>query len=159
LLRSSLSIVSALALTRKSLPCLPQRVIPLVLRQHPLKGQRPQFIQPPAALTFGQIGSAAFSPDSRRVAYALARGEASNEQGWLVVSDGVSGGSRLIGQSQPQAYFSVLGWLDSGTILVQSLSTAGPVQTGAIWLARADGGGLTKLADGTFMALLPGSPQ
>lgn len=124
-----------------------------------LKGQQPQFIQPPAALRYGQIGSAAFSPDSRRVAYALARGEASNEQGWLVVSDGVSGGSRVIGQSQPQTYFSVLGWLDAGTILVQSLSTAGPVQTGAIWLARADGGGLTKLADGTFLALLTGSTQ
>ncbi len=125
-----------------------------------VNGNQPaRFIQPPAGLAFGQIGSAAFDPAGTRVAYALARGDAANEQGWLLVSEGLSGASRVIGQSQPQTYFSVLGWLDAESVLVQSLSTAAPTQTGAVWLARADGRGMTKLADGTFLALLPSTPR
>jgi hypothetical protein len=44
-------------------------------------------IQPPAEATgFSLVGSAPFSPDLTRVAFALAKRDPSNEQGWAAIS-------------------------------------------------------------------------
>src|SRR5512139_2915711 len=68
-------------------------------------------IQPPAEVTgFNLVGSARFSPDLTRVAFALAKRDPQNEQGWVAISDGLSGGSKLIVTGQPGEYFTIVGW-------------------------------------------------
>ncbi len=113
-------------------------------------------IQPPAEVTdFGQMGSARFSPDGSRLAFALARGDPSDEQGWVAVSDGTSGGSKLILTSQAGTSYSVIGWLDDQTLLLQSIAIAcSSTCTNMIWTVGIDGSNLTKVADGTFLAVL-----
>src|SRR5205807_9061247 len=92
-------------------------------------------INPPANVSgVGLVGGARFSPDSARVAYGLARHEPGNEQGWVALSDGLSGKSTLIATSPAQDYFSVAAWLDAGTLILQSNGTAP-----GVWLARTDG--------------------
>jgi hypothetical protein len=59
-------------------------------------------LQPPAgAAGFGVLGSARFSPDGARVAYALAKGDATAEQGWVAVSAKLSGASQLCSPVSP----------------------------------------------------------
>lgn len=115
-------------------------------------------IQPPADVGgFGQIGSARFSPDASRVAFALARGDSSNEQGWVAVSDGLSGGSHVIAASEPGRYFTVVAWLNPSVLLLQSGTLfCAPTCTSELWRVNVDGSGLTKVADGAFVTLVGG---
>ncbi len=117
----------------------------------------PRSIQPPAGTQFQQIGSATFNPDSTRVAFAVARGDPNNEQGWVFVSDGLGGSAKQIAQSAAKDWYSVVGWPDANTIVLQSNSFAAPAGTAAVWVVRPDGSGLTKLADGAFLAVLGGT--
>lgn len=113
-------------------------------------------IQPPAEVTdFGQVGSARFSPEGSRLAFALAKGDPTDEQGWVAVSDGASGGSKLILTSQAGSYYTVLGWLDDQTLLLQFNAVAcGGTCANQIWTVGIDGSNLTKVADGTFLTIL-----
>jgi len=113
-------------------------------------------IQPPAdASGFSLVGSARFSPDLTRVAFALAKRDPENEQGWVAVSDGLSGGSKLIVTGQPGEYFTVAGWLNADTLLLQSNSlTCNPPCTGSLWTVKVDGSGLTHITDGTFLGMM-----
>ena len=77
-------------------------------------------IQPPAAAAGARLlGSARFSPDGKRLAFALAVGDPNAEKGWVAVSDGTGGASRLILTGQPGLIYTVIGWLDDQTVLVQ----------------------------------------
>ena len=115
-----------------------------------------QLITPPTSIDFLQLGSATFSPDSTRVAFAVARGNPENEKGWVLVSDGLSGTAKVVAQSADKEWYGVEAWPDANTILIQS-SALGPNQTGAVYMVHADGSNLTKLADGTFLTLLAGT--
>jgi hypothetical protein len=109
-------------------------------------------LSPPAGLTEANFtGSARFSPDGTRVAYALARGEPENEQGWAAVSEGLSGGSHLIATGAPGGYFTVVGWLDANTVVLQFWGMTSPDVVASVWLARADGTDVKHLADGSFL--------
>ena len=104
-------------------------------------------INPPANVPqFGAMGGARFSPDGSRLAFALARHDPSNEQGWVAVSDGTGGTSKLIATSPANDYFWVAAWQDSDTIILQS---GMPPQ--GVWSVRADGTQLKRLADGIFL--------
>jgi WD40-like Beta Propeller Repeat len=107
-------------------------------------------ITPPSDIPqFGVVGGARFSPDGSRLAYALARHDPSNEQGWVAVSEGTRGTSRLIATSPAKDYFWVAAWLDSDTIVLQSgMSPQG------VWTVRADGSHLKRLADGIFLGIV-----
>lgn len=107
-------------------------------------------INPPSnAPQFGLVGGARFSPDSSRLAYALARHDSNNEQGWVALSDGMNGTSSLIATSPAKDYFWVAAWLDSDTIVLQSgLSPQG------VWTVRADGSHLKRLAGGIFLGIV-----
>ena len=113
-------------------------------------------IQPPTDVTgFAAIGSARFNPDLTRVAFALARRDPSDELGWVAVSDSLSGDSKLIVTDQPGEYFSVAGWLNADTLLLQSNQMAcNPTCTDSLWTVKSDGSQLTKVTDGTFLTIV-----
>ncbi len=113
-------------------------------------------IQPPADVTdFNFVGSARFNPDLTRVAYALAKGDPNAEQGWVAVSDSLSGPSKLIVTGKPGEYFTVVGWLNVDTLLLQSNRLmCNPTCTSSLWAVKVDGSGLTHIADGTFLGMM-----
>jgi hypothetical protein len=110
-------------------------------------------IAPPANVSqFGSVGGARFSPDSTRLAYALARQDPNNEQGWIALADVARGTSTLIGTSPAKDYFSVASWLDSNTLVLQSNG-----QTPGLWTVGTDGTNLKRLGDGIFVGLVKGA--
>jgi hypothetical protein len=114
-------------------------------------------ILPPADLTgFRIVGSARFNPDGSRLAYALAKSDQESEQGWVAVSDGTNGGSKLILTSQVGTYYTIAGWLDDRTLLVQStnLLDCTPYCTSELWTVTSDGTDLQKVADGSLLAVI-----
>ena len=115
-------------------------------------------IQPPADLTgYKFAGSARFSPDGSRLAFALAKGDQEAEQGWVAVSDGTSGGSKMILASQAGSYYTVAGWLDDQTLLVQSTNPldCSPYCKSVLWTLRADGTEAQPAAEGSFLTAVP----
>ena len=123
---------------------------------HDLSSGQTTTIQPPADVTgFKLVGSARFNPDLTRVAYALAKSNSDAEQGWVAVSDSLSGGSKLIVTGKRGRYFTVAGWLNADTLLLQSNRlTCNPTCTSSLWTVKVDGSGMTHIADGTFLTLL-----
>jgi hypothetical protein len=121
-----------------------------------LGGTFPMRISPPVgAAGFRVAGSARFDPSASRVAYALAVGDPNNEQGWVAVSDDLSGPSQLVLASNRGEYLTVIGWLNVDMLLVQSNSAqCKPVCTSSVWTVGLDGSGLTKVADGAFLAVV-----
>jgi len=115
-------------------------------------------ITPPAeAEGFDLLGTAHLSPEGGRVAFALARGDPENEQGAIAVSDGLSGAARLVLTSDPGSYYTLAGWLDDSTLLLQQQTVVcADVCPPSLWTVGVDGSSLTKLADGTFVAFAPG---
>ncbi len=114
-------------------------------------------ITPPAEATgWAALGTARFSPDNSRVAFALAKRDPENEQGWVAVSDGLEGGSKVILTSEPGSYYSVVGWLNADTLLVQltPITTCSTECALSLWTVKADGSNLTKFADGGFIAVV-----
>jgi tricorn protease-like protein len=125
---------------------------------HDLSSGQTTTIQPPADVSgFQVMGSARFNPEATRVAYALAKRNPDAEQGWVAVSDGLSGASKLIATSKPGEYFTVVAWVNPGTLLLQSNAVqCNPACTSAVWTVGIDGSGLTKITDGTFLTLVNG---
>jgi hypothetical protein len=113
-------------------------------------------IQPPSdAAGFRLLGSARFDANATRVAFALAKGDPSGEQGWVAVSDSLSGASKLIATSQPGEYFTVVGWLNGNTLLIQSNALlCNPTCISALWTLSTDGNNLTQITQGTFLAIV-----
>jgi hypothetical protein len=112
-------------------------------------------IQPPTDLTgYRFVGSARFSPNGSRVAYALGKGDQNDEQGWVAVSEGLNGGSKLILTSQAGSYYTVAGWLDDQTLLVQTTTPldCSPYCKSELWTIKVDGSEAQKVADGSFLA-------
>ncbi len=115
-------------------------------------------ILPPAEIKDKSLlGSAHFSPDGSRLAFALAMGNPDAEQSWLAVSDGLGAGSKLILTGQTGQSFVVLGWLDDNTLLVQTNTIqCNPDCTNAVWTVSIDGSGLNKVSDGNFVTFIDG---
>jgi hypothetical protein len=100
------------------------------------------------------LGSVRFSPDGSRIAFAVMTGGyglIEETQGYVAVSDSLSGGSHVIATSERGEWFSVADWLGGDRLVLQSYY-AGPDGWPAVWTVEADGSGLAKLADGTFLA-------
>jgi len=123
-----------------------------------LNSSKKTSIQPPADLSgYKIVGSARFSPDGSRLAFALAKGDQQSEQGWVAVSEGTSGGSKLVLTAQTGSYYTVAGWLDDQTLLVESTnpSECSPFCKSELWAVKADGSEAQKVADGSFLAAVP----
>lgn len=120
-----------------------------------LSGGVPTTISPPEEVGQDFItGSARFSPDGDRIAYGLAIPNPDGEQGWVAVSDGLSGGSHIV-VARAGGHYQVATWLNQDTLLVQWI----PVPCGdgcagdSLWTVGVDGTGLTQVAQGTFVTL------
>jgi len=123
---------------------------------HDLSSGQTTTIQPPADVTgFNFVGSARFNPDLTRVAFALAKGDPNAEQGWVAVSDSLSGPSKLVVTGKLGEHFTVAGWLNADTLLLQTHRlTCNPTCTSSLWVVKVDGSGLTHIADGTFLGMM-----
>jgi hypothetical protein len=122
-------------------------------------GGADQTITAPGTVTdFSVAGSARFSPDGKQVAFGLAKGDPSAEQGWLALSDSLSGSSKLITTTEAGHYYSVVAWLNDNTMLLQLNTLAcNPDCLNSLWTIGSDGANLTKVADGTFLTLVGGN--
>ncbi len=111
-------------------------------------------ITAPSEVRGNRVGSARFNANASRVAFAIAHGDPANEQGWVAVSDKLFGDSQLIMSSNPGEFLQVVMWLDAETLLVQSNGVScNPTCTNSLWTVRIDGTQLTKIADGSFVAI------
>ena len=113
-------------------------------------------IQAPAEVTgYRLMGSTRFSPTGDRVAFALAQGDPSNERGWVAIGDRSGGVSKLILAGEAGSYYTVLGWLDDQTVLVQSNSMVCDLTCGnTLWTVGVDGSNPTKVGDGSFLTVM-----
>jgi hypothetical protein len=114
-------------------------------------------ILPPAEVTEARLaGSARFNLDlTGSVAFALAKGDPENEQGWAAVFNPLLGGSILVATSEPGTYYTVVGSLDNNTLLLQQIGVScNPVCPSSLWTVGWDGSNLTKLTDGLFIAFV-----
>jgi len=110
---------------------------------------------PAGASGYGTVGDPRFSPDNSRVAYALAKGDPSAEQGLVALSDGLSGASHVILTGQPGEAEHVLAWLNASTLLLQSDSmSCSTTCPSSLWTIGVDGSNLKKLSDGTYLNLV-----
>ncbi len=112
-------------------------------------------IQAPTDVTgYRLMGSARFSPSGDRVAFALAKGDPNAEQGWLAVGDSTGGTAQLILTSDAGSYYSILGWLDDQTLLVQSNTLGNPNVGSQLFTVAVDGSNPTKVADGSLLTII-----
>jgi hypothetical protein len=113
-------------------------------------------IQAPADVVgYRLMGSARFSPDGSRVAFALAQGDPSNERGWVALGDRSGGSAKLIMVGDPGSSYTVQGWLDDQTLLVQSNSiVCDPTCGNELFTVGVDGSNPTKVADGSFLTII-----
>jgi tricorn protease-like protein len=113
-------------------------------------------LQPPDGLAgFRVLGNARFSPDGHRLAYALAKNNPDEEQGWVAVSEGTQSSSTLILTASAGVYYTVIGWLDEQTLLVQSTPSPGCEGCGnKLWTVNIDGSNLVEVAVGSFLAVI-----
>jgi hypothetical protein len=100
------------------------------------------------------MGSARFSPAGDRVAFALAKSDPNDEQGWVAIGDSTGGTAQLILTSDAGSYYSVLGWLDDQTLLVQSYSIVDPNGVNQVFTVTVDGSVVTKVADGSLLTVI-----
>lgn len=123
-----------------------------------LQTQQKTVIKPPdgfPADQIGQEGDAMFSPDGKRVAYAMAHADPENEQGWVAVTDDLSGPSHLVATSPAKTWYSVLGWLDDSHILLAEHAINGD-NWDTIQVVGLDGAPPRDLAkDSNFVAFAP----
>ncbi len=98
-------------------------------------------------------GSGRFSPSNQWIAYAVARSNPENERSQVVIAP-------VNGSSAPQALqtmeggnYSILGWISEDTFLFAQYLMNDNQST--IWKINRDGSGLTQLANGYFLGMLP----
>lgn len=112
---------------------------------------------PTEASNYRFLGSARFSPQGNHLVYALAQTDQGSEQGWVAITQ-LNGGSKVILTSEIGIIYTVAGWLDDQTLLLQSINTRVCIPDCAteLWALKIDGSAPTKLAEGKFLALITG---
>ena len=103
---------------------------------------------------YNVMGSARFSPTGDRVAFALAKSDPNAEQGWVAIGNSTGGTAQLIATSDTGSYYTVQGWLDDQTVLVQSNSITSPNGVNQVITVSADGSVITKVAEGSLLTVI-----
>lgn len=102
----------------------------------------------PVVAEQGIAGSAAFSPDGQRLAYAVARNNPENEAGQVLLVDLAPGSQPISLASTPGGYYHHLAWLDDNR-LVAGASLGGVDRVVLLTL----GSGELPLAEGLLVGL------
>ncbi len=105
----------------------------------------------------GQMGDVRFSLDGKRVAFSMARADPSNEQGWLAITDDLSGSSRLLATAPAGAFYSLMGWLDGSHLVVAVHNlNSGSGAIDSLQIMPTDGSKPIDLGQGSiFVAFVP----
>ncbi len=103
---------------------------------------------------FKVMGSARFSPAGDLVAFALAKNDPNSEQGWMAVGPSSGGAGKLVFTGAAGSYYTVQGWLDDQTLLVQLNSISNPSVGSQLFTVGVDGTNLTKVADDSFLTII-----
>jgi hypothetical protein len=114
-------------------------------------------IQAPTDVTgYRLMGSSRFSPSGDRVAFALAQGNPDNERGWVAIAPSSGGASKLILTGDAGSYYTVQGWLDDQTLLVESIPVMCTTATcsSQLYTVGVDGSNPTKVADGKYLTII-----
>jgi hypothetical protein len=114
-------------------------------------------IEAPSDVTgYRLMGSARFNPQGDQVAFALAQGNPDDERGWVAVGSSSGGAAKLVLVGEAGSYYTVLGWLDDQTLLVQSnpvMCTTGSCPS-QLYSVGIDGSNLTNVAAGSFLTII-----
>ncbi len=128
---------------------------PNVITVRELQAGTTATIQAPADITdYRLMGSARFSPAGDRVAFALAKSDPANEQGWVAVGSSSGGEAKRVLEGPPGSSYTVIGWLDDQTLLVQLSSSGTPNIGNLIFTVAADGSDQTLVADGSLLTII-----
>jgi hypothetical protein len=100
------------------------------------------------------IGSARFSPAGDQVAFALAKNDPNNEQGWVAVGSSSGGEAKKILVSDTGSYFTIQGWLDDQTLLVQLNPVSSTTVGSQLFTVTVEGKNLAKVADGSLLTII-----
>jgi hypothetical protein len=112
-------------------------------------------IEPPSDVVgYRLLGSARFSPSGDRVAFSLAQGNPDDERGWVAIGNSTGGVSQLVLAGEAGSYYTVLGWLDDQTLLVQSININNAGMGNQIFTVGIDSSNLTKVADGMLLTII-----
>jgi hypothetical protein len=112
-------------------------------------------LQPPSDFkSFSVMGSARFSPAGDRVAFAMGKGNPDDEQGWVAIGNSSGGTASIVLTSDPGSYYTVQGWLDDNTLLVQSVSVGNPNGVDQILTVSTDGSKVTTISEGVFLTVI-----
>lgn len=114
---------------------------------------------PPTVKGDAAIGSARYSPDGRRIAFALTSTGLPEVVSWVAVSDGLGGGATELLQSQPNERYSVVAWLGSTDLLIQAQQTGCTENCASLYVLNLDTGNRVKFADGTFVVFSAAQPD
>lgn len=82
----------------------------------------------------GQLGASAYSPSGAQLAYAIARGDMTNEAGWLLLAPHGGGEQTLVASVAP-GYIDRVFWVDEERLVV------------SYWTGEASGVDLLRLSD------------
>jgi hypothetical protein len=119
------------------------------------KGGTTTIQAPTDATGYKVMGSARFSPAGDLVAFALAKSDPNNEQGWVAIGPSSGGQAKVILVGQAGSYYTIQGWLDDQTLLVQSNSiVCNPICENQLFTVGEDGSNPTKVADGSLLAII-----
>jgi hypothetical protein len=112
-------------------------------------------LQVPADVSgYRLMGSSRFSPSGDQVAFALAKGNPDNEEGWVAVGSSSGGVANLVLTGEPGSFYNVLGWLDDNTLLVHSIPVSIPNSASQLVIVSSDGSNPTTAAQGVLLAII-----
>lgn len=120
-----------------------------------LDGGQTEAVEAPAEISQPYLtGSAIFSPDGSRVAYAMLAGGPDDQHGWVAVSDRSKGGSQAI-LDQEGGIYHVIAWLNNQSLLVQwsPVDCGDGCEADSLWTVGADGSGLAHIGPARFIVL------
>lgn len=108
-------------------------------------GQTRQSVFPPDVGPAARVGTVRISPDGRRIALTLLPD--GDDTSRIAVGSVTGGPLETVATAEPGAPLEVVRWLDDTRLLLQATGA-----TPTLWMAGADGSGLTHLAAATYLA-------
>lgn len=100
-------------------------------------------------------GSVRFNPAGDRLVYGMYIwvGPPDETSTAVAISDGLSGASTVITESDMPGFFAPLAWLDEETVLVH-FSPEDDTLPASLWKLKADGSEFTQIVEGNFLGIL-----